>query len=68
MFFYNFVWFIYSCFLGNKYIKKYDLIKNIDGKFKNVYFFSKEELFLIIGRRRIELKKKQRKKFFFNRE
>ena len=34
--------FFYSCFIGYKNINKYDVLKNIDGKIQNTYFFEKE--------------------------
>mgnify|MGYP001179109014 CR=1 FL=1 len=57
--------FIYSCFLGNKYIKKYDFIKNIDGKFKNVYFFSKEGAVPNYWEEANRIKKETKEKNFF---
>ena len=34
--------FLFSCFTANKYLKRYDVIQNINGKYQNTYFFQKE--------------------------
>ncbi len=41
-FFIIFSGFVFSCLVANNYIKKYDIIKNINGKYLNTYFFQKE--------------------------
>ena len=37
-----FLGFSYSCFIGFKYLEKYDVYKNINGNIENTYFFEKE--------------------------
>ena len=37
-----FLGFSYSCFVGLKYLEKYDDYKNINGNIENTYFFEKE--------------------------
>ena len=41
-FFLVLIGFIYSSVTAYKYIEKYDILKNINGNLKNIYFFEKE--------------------------
>ena len=42
IFFIIFSGFVLSCVISNNYIKKYDVIRGIDGIYFNSYFFQKE--------------------------
>lgn len=65
-FFIIFSGFVFSCLVGNNYIKKYDTIRSINGKYVNTYFFQKEGEVPTFWEEANQIKKEIAEKNFFS--